>query len=347
MRERLFLLGRDPSSMSRADGSGPDEAPSSLPDWAQASPREIGEALARALAKPTGGWVVLDASRTIRSGPRKYLVAGKELVAWWCRKPGHEGPRVGPDFCPHMGAELSKGSVDREGRIVCPWHALAFSGISGTETSHTQKKGGFAPLVAFDDGVLTWARVPELAHEGDPLTERPFLATRPARFLDAVIRVEARCEPRDVLANRLDPWHGAHFHPHSFARLRVVDRGTDHVTVRVVYRIAGNVGMEVDARFECPDARTIVMTVVAGEGVGSVVETHATPLSAGRTAIVEATLATSERPEVISWLPRAGSLLRPFVEARARRLWADDVEYCERTHALRARGEPPPGDDEA
>jgi isorenieratene synthase len=246
-----------------------------------------------------------------------------------------------------MGAELSKGSVDREGRIVCPWHALAFSGISGTETSHTQKKGGFAPLVAFDDGVLTWARVPELAHEGDPLTERPFLATRPARFLDAVIRVEARCEPRDVLANRLDPWHGAHFHPHSFARLRVVDRGTDHVTVRVVYRIAGNVGMEVDARFECPDARTIVMTVVAGEGVGSVVETHATPLSAGRTAIVEATLATSERPEVISWLPRAGSLLRPFVEARARRLWADDVEYCERTHALRASGEPPPGDDEA
>jgi hypothetical protein len=336
MRERLFLLGRDPSSMARTDGSGPDEDPSSLPDWAQASPREIGEALERALAKPAGGWVVLDASRTIRSGPRKYLVAGKELVAWWCKKPGHEGPRVGPDFCPHMGAELSKGSVDREGRIVCPWHALAFSGA--------EKKGSFAPLLAIDDGVLTWARVPELAREDDPLTERPFLPTRPARFLDAVIRMEARCEPRDVIANRLDPWHGAHFHPHSFARLRVVDRGPDHVTVRVVYRIAGRVGMEVDARFDCPDARTIVMTIVAGEGLGSVVETHATPLADGRTAIVEATLATSERPEVMSWLPRAGSLLRPFVEARARRLWVDDVDYCERTHALRARGMPSGGE---
>ena len=316
--------------MVRADGAGPDEDPSLLPDWAQASPREIGEALERALARPTGGWVVLDASRTIRSGPRKYLVAGRELVAWWCKKPGHEGPRVGPDFCPHMGAELSKGSVDREGRIVCPWHALAFSG--------SEKKGSFAPLLTHDDGVLTWARVPELVRDEDPLTERPFLVARPQRFLDAVIRMEARCEPRDVIANRLDPWHGAHFHPHSFARLRVVDRGPDHVTVRVVYRIAGRVGMEVDARFDCPDARTIVMTIVAGEGVGSIVETHATPLAEGRTAIVEATLATSERPEVISWLPRAGSLLRPFVEARARRLWVEDVDYCERTHALRKKG---------
>jgi isorenieratene synthase len=339
MRERLFLLGRDPSSMARAHGPSPDQGPSTLPDWAQASPREIGEALERALAKRTGGWVVLDASRTIRSGPRKYLVAGNELVAWWCKKPGHEGPRVGPDFCPHMGAELSKGSVDREGRIVCPWHALAFSG----EPAREGERKGFAPLRTFDDGVLTWVQLPSLAHDADPLTERPFLAARPARFLDAVIRVEARCEPRDVLANRLDPWHGAHFHAHSFARLRVVDRGPDHVTVRVVYRIAGRVGMEVDARFDCPDARTIVMTIVAGEGVGSVVETHATPLAEGRTAIVEATLATSERPEVISWLPRASSLLRPFVEARARRLWVDDVDYCERIHALRARPEPPAG----
>ncbi|MBX7195645.1 MAG: Rieske (2Fe-2S) protein [Sandaracinaceae bacterium] len=330
MSERLFLLGRDPSTRPRADGSGPDRAPSPLPDWAQANPVEIEEALARALAKPAGGWAVLDASRTIRRGPRKYVVAGRELAAWWCSKPGDEGPRVGPDYCPHMGAELSKGSVDREGRIVCPWHALAFSG--------TEAKGGYAPLRTYDDGVLTWARLPELASESDPLTDRPFLARRPARFLDAVIRMEARCEPRDVIANRLDPWHGAHFHPHSFARLRVVDRGPDHVTVRVVYRIAGRVGMEVDARFDCPDPRTIVMTIVAGEGVGSIVETHATPLADGRTAIIEATIATSERTEVISWLPSASALLRPMVEARARKLWVEDVDYCERTYALRKKG---------
>ena len=39
--------------------------------------------------------------------------------------------------------------------------------------------------------------------------------------------------------------------------------------------------MEVDARFHCPEPRTIVMTIIRGEGVGSDVETHATPLEAG------------------------------------------------------------------
>jgi isorenieratene synthase len=331
MSERLFLLGRKlPAAAPDArveppPATDPIAARGPQPDWVQADPRDIGRALERALARPSGGWVVVDASRVIRSGPRKYTLAGRELVAWWC----HEGPRLAPDFCPHMGAELSKGSVDREGRIVCPWHGLALDGSPG------RRRGSFEPLVTHDDGVLTWARLPELLGEGEALTERPFLPARPTRFLDAVIRMEAACEPRDVIANRLDPWHGAHFHPHSFARLRVVDRGPDHITVRVVYRIAGRVGMEVDARFDCPDPRTIVMTIVEGEGVGSVVETHATPLGPGRTAIVEATLATSERRAVISWLPGAGRLLRPLVQQRARKLWVEDADYCERTYALR------------
>jgi len=326
MSEPLFLLGRAPRASDEPAGQSPAPAP---PDWVQADPRAIGEALERALEQPSGGWAVLDATRAIRSGPRKVVVAGQELVAWWCGQAGQGGTRVGPDSWPQMAAELSKGSIDRDGRIVCPWHGMALDG--------RRARGSFRPLLTFDDGVLSWVRLPELARPGEPLTERPFLPARPSRYLDAVIRVEARCETRDVIANRLDPWHGAHFHPHSFARLRVIDLGEAHVTVRVVYRIAGRVGMEVDARFDCPDPRTIVMTIIAGEGVGSLVETHATPIGPGRTAIIEATLATSERPSVISWLPSVGKVLRPFVEARARRLWADDVDYCERVHSLRER----------
>ena len=43
--------------------------------------------------------------------------------------------------------------------------------------------------------------------------------------------------------------------------------------------------VEVDAVFHCPEPRTIVMTIVEGEGKGSVVETHATPIAPGRTAV--------------------------------------------------------------
>jgi hypothetical protein len=65
--------------------------------------------------------------------------------------------------------------------------------------------------------------------------------------------------------------------------------------VRVSVRVLGPLAVEVDATFHCPDPRTIVMTIIEGEGVGSVVETHATPIGPGRTAVIEATLATLQQ----------------------------------------------------
>jgi Domain of unknown function (DUF5914) len=76
------------------------------------------------------------------------------------------------------------------------------------------------------------------------------------------------------------------------------------------------------------------MTVVRGEGEGSVVETHATPIEPGRTAVVEATLATSNRPGFAAAL-HAATILRPLVRWAARRLWVDDATYAERLHVLR------------
>ena len=68
----------------------------------------------------------------------------------------------------------------------------------------------------------------------------------------------------------------------------------------VTFRLNRTWGVPVRAEFACPDARTIVMTIVDGEGAGSVVETHATPLGLdgeGRplTMITEATIAYSDR----------------------------------------------------
>ncbi|WP_374228531.1 DUF5914 domain-containing protein, partial [Saccharopolyspora sp. 7B] len=152
------------------------------------------------------------------------------------------------------------------------------------------------------------------------------------------------CEPRDVVANRLDPWHGSWFHPYSFANLEVLrepDAERDEFEVAVSFRLTGGVGVPVRATFTAPEPRTVVMHIVAGEGLGSVVETHATPLgrnSAGRptTAVVEAVVAHSTRPGFRLARAAAGGL-RPVMRWAALRLWRDDLAYAERRCELRGR----------
>ena len=295
------------------------------PDWEQADPRWIRAALQRSQQLPSGGWYVLDASDSFGQKPRRMQVRGLQLVVW------RSGQRLmaARDVCPHMGAALSEGRVC-DGKLVCPWHGMAL----GPEPSR-----GFRPLNAHDDGQLAWVQLSAAqaagAEHASELTPAPFLPPRPASGLSAVIRMEARCEPKDVVANRLDPWHGAHYHPHSFGRLRVIDQQDDAITVRVAYRVAGPLAVEVDARFHCPDPRSIVMTIMRGEGVGSVVETHATPLSHGHTAITELTYATSERWAFALAL-RGRALFRPVMRWAAHRLWVEDAAYAERLYELRS-----------
>ncbi|MDH3207599.1 MAG: DUF5914 domain-containing protein [Gemmatimonadota bacterium] len=305
-------------------GLPPAESISDLPDWKQAQPAWIESALQQALRRPSGGWYVVDSTRAIGSGPRSYRIAGEDYVVWR----GSDGFLIAPDHCPHMGARLSDGFV-RDACVVCPWHGLAL-GADGL--------GKWQPLPTFDDGVLLWVR----PDSGADATPEPILPERPTRYFDAVMRLEARCDPRDVLANRLDPWHGAHFHPHSFGRLKVIEKDESTISVRVVYKISKRFGMEVDAVFHCPDPRTIVMTIVGGEGVGSVVETHATPIEAGRSAVIEATLAASDRPQFHWFMNALGRFIRPVIEKRARRLWVEDAEYAERRYELRNGGLRPP-----
>jgi isorenieratene synthase len=231
---------------------------------------------------------------------------------------------MAPDACPHMGASLTESCV-KEGKLICPWHGLALG---------KEGHGAWKPYAVHDDGVLTWVRL----GEEDPEAPKPVLPPRPNIYMEGVIRMEARCDPADIIANRLDPWHGAHFHPYSFAALSVIDLNDDVLKVRVAKRLIGRMCIETDATFHSPEPRTIVMTIVEGEGKGSVVETHATPIEPGRTAVIEATLATSDR----KGFRRARKLqrfIRPLIERSARRLWVDDAAYAERLYAL--RGGPP------
>jgi isorenieratene synthase len=295
----------------------PEPIRDARPDHEQAEPAWIRRALAASQARSGGGWFVLDASHRCGEQPRAFSIKGRPIVVF------RSGSQLvaARDVCPHMGAALS-GGVVREGRIHCPWHGLSFG---------AEECDGYRPFATHDDGRLAWVRFDDA---GEAPTDEPILAPRPELGLEGVIRVEARCEPADVIANRLDPWHGAHYHPHSFAWLRILERGTDDVTLRVAYRVMWPWVMEVDARFHSPNPRTIVMTIVRGEGVGSVVETHATPLGGDRTAITELTVASTDRIG-LAVIRMLQPLARPLIEHAAHKLWVEDAAYAERLYALR------------
>lgn len=327
-------------SLAQRDPEAPPRVPLALrpmpkrteltPTWREARPARIRRALDVALAADPGGWYVVGASRDLGRRSLVRSVGGREVVVWRTST----GVAAGPGSCPHLGALLTDCEVMSDA-VVCTWHGLALDPAGAP---------GWPAYAAHDDGVLLWVRVPT---QGEVTADAPRITRRPdaASSIAAVVEVAGTCEPRDIIANRLDPWHGSWFHPYAFSHLTVDEAAsTDEVlTVDVTFRVSRTWGVPVRAEFACPDARTIVMTITDGEGAGSVVETHATPLgpdAAGRprTMMVEATVATSERTG-FAVARHLAPLLRPAMRSTARRLWVDDMVYAERSYLLRSRGE--------
>ena len=50
--------------------------------------------------------------------------------------------------CRHLGADLAKGSIDREGCLVCPWHGARYDVATGRMTRGPQ--GAFARIPGAD-----------------------------------------------------------------------------------------------------------------------------------------------------------------------------------------------------
>ncbi len=300
--------------------------------WKQARPGRIRASFDVAQSQDPGGWYVVGTTQDVR-GDRSVTrtIAGREVVLW---RDESGALLAGPGTCPHLGALLDDCEVIR-GDVVCRWHGMAL-GPKG--------RAGWLTFPAYDDGALVWVQLPT---EGEAPTDRPSIPVRPhaEASIAAVITIPGTCEPQDIIANRLDPWHGAWYHPYVFSHLLVDDEASDDkvLVVDVTFRLTPRLGVPVRAEFACPDARTIVMTITEGEGAGSVVETHATPLGpdpTGRpvTMMTELTVAHSPRKGFAA-ARLVQELVKPAMKQTQARLWVDDMAYAERRYALRARGE--------
>ncbi|MBM6398793.1 DUF5914 domain-containing protein [Phycicoccus sonneratiae] len=310
--------------------------PQTTPDhlrgtWREARPARIDRSVADALGRPTGGWLVAGASTEVpRARSLVRTVAGREVVLW---RDADGALLAGPGVCPHLGARLDGCDVV-DGTVLCRWHGMPL----GRDTTPP-----WNTLAAHDDGVLVWVRVGPVEDGVDPFP-RPVLGQRPdGPGIASVVSLVSSCEPRDIVANRLDPWHGAWLHPYAFSDLRVDDDAStdDRLVLDVAYRLGRTFAVPVRAEFTCPDSHTVLMTIVDGEGTGSVVETHATPLTApgthpARTVMTEAVVATSDRVG-FRLARRLSRAVQVGMRASQRQLWADDLEYAARRYELRRR----------
>lgn len=58
------------------------------------------------------------------------------------------------DSCPHNGESLSKGTVNFQGEIVCPWHGQRFSLKTGREGGQQSRDLVTYPVKETEEGVF-------------------------------------------------------------------------------------------------------------------------------------------------------------------------------------------------
>ena len=54
--------------------------------------------------------------------------------------------------CPHLGCPLSEGTIDENGKIVCPWHGWRFDPVDGSFPDGPYGVENF-PLEVREDGI--------------------------------------------------------------------------------------------------------------------------------------------------------------------------------------------------
>ena len=257
------------------------------------------------------GWYpVARASAVGKGGVLKVDLAGRDLVLWR----DHAGAlRCIERACPHLGADLSKGTVTGDG-LQCAFHAWCWDGDGACGKGAGAAEGRRARTYAVEERWgLAWVFAGGAPTHDLPL---PDPANR-ARVL-ALPEQRLACHPHVMLGNGLDVTHVVPVHKFRF-------EGHPHVRVEPPHRI----GVEVHARFAPTWMRTLLglsgkdarwTFTNVGPSLAWVKVTHPTPfelLWAGRPLAGGGTAA-----QTVFFLPDRRSLVRalPMMVATT---WAD------------------------
>jgi phenylpropionate dioxygenase-like ring-hydroxylating dioxygenase large terminal subunit len=107
---------------------------------------------------PGAPWLIAHKSMLKPHQPFKVSLLGQDYVLW---QDATGMIQALPNACPHMGAMLSEGWCE-DGKVVCPYHALAFDGTGCTVLpgANQQTLSQLEPLPLIIQGDFIWSYGP-------------------------------------------------------------------------------------------------------------------------------------------------------------------------------------------
>lgn len=212
------------------------------------------------------GWHVLDKASEFTTKPRMFDVFGTRLAVYRGDKDGQV--HVLDAYCPHMGADLSKGYV-KDDSLVCPFHAWSWGGDGVcNDIPYAKKIPDKAvikswPVLEKNGLLFVWND-----HENNP----PIPQQEPARMEDyysgewtdwtmTQVPIESNC--RELVDNMADLGHFGPVHYSRVKSFRNIQDGHRYIQVMSGgHEILedGTTGMTTTAIYEGPAYMTTTMT---------------------------------------------------------------------------------------
>lgn len=212
------------------------------------------------------GWHVLDKASEFTTTPRMFEAFGRRLAAYRGDVDGKV--HVLDAYCPHMGADMSKGTVQNDS-LICPFHAWRW-GPDGVCNHIPYAKRipekaviGSLPVLEENGLLFVW---------NDPEGNAPIESQRPSRMQDyfsgewtdwtmTQVPIDSNC--RELVDNMADM---AHFGPVHYSKVkRFVNIQDGHRYIQEMeggHEILedGATGMTTTAIYEGPAYMTTTMT---------------------------------------------------------------------------------------
>jgi nitrite reductase/ring-hydroxylating ferredoxin subunit len=272
-----------------------------------------------------GQWYVVGFSETLKPGRTLVkTIADQEIVIW--RAPDDRGEvQAASAVCPHWGGPLGGGSIDSHGTLTCPWHGWQFR--NGHCLDRPRLK--LPRYLAHDDGILLWVRLP---WDIEQITFPP-LQERPAGNVSFWFDIPIDSDVYHVQENYLDFLHPAAYHTTVFNHCRHLGKEGDVHLVELGYKLPLGKSILTQTRVWAPTPFQVRNEVYDGLGKGTVIESHITPLSTGRSIIHE----IYHVPEAVT-PGRGWPVMRFFMQRSARRIRAEDAIFSARRYRLRTLG---------